>query len=71
MSNSKQIFEGWTVQDFIDDLDPVFTMIMNGKSWLKPFKTEDEIKKWCTSEQPGYKRPIKEVYNHFIKKANL
>ncbi len=71
MSNSKHIWEGWTVQDFIDELEPTFNMIMNNQSWMKPFKTRDEVKKWCKSEQPYYKNHIPQVANHFIKKANL
>lgn len=65
--NNKHIWEGWTVQNFIDDLQPLFTLIMSGQSWMKPFKTRDEVKKWCMDNQPGYKKYIPEVVNHFMK----
>ena len=28
---------------------------MNNYSWQKPFKTKDEVKKWCMDNQPYYK----------------
>lgn len=71
MSNNKHIWEGWTVQDFIDELEPTFKMIMEGSSWHKPFASKEELKKWCKDNQPYYKKHIPEVYNHFKNKAGL
>ena len=71
MSNSKHIWEGWTVQDFIDDLQPTFYMIMNNNSWQKSFKDKQEIKAWCMDNQPYYKKYIPEVVNYFVKRSNL
>ena len=71
MDNSKHIWEGWTVQSFIDDLEPMFNMIMGGGSWQKPFKSKDELKKWCMDNQPSYKKHIPGVFNHFKQKAGL
>jgi hypothetical protein len=71
MSNSKHIWEGWTVQDFIDDLQPTFDMIMNNNSWQKSFKDKQEIKAWCMDNQPYYKKYIPEVVNYFVKRSNL
>lgn len=71
MSNNKHIWEGWTAQDFIDELEPTFDMIMNGNSWQKPFKTKQEIKNWCKDNQPYYKKNIPEVNKYFIAKAGL
>ena len=34
---NKHIWEGWTVQKFIDELELMFDMIMGGDSWQKPF----------------------------------
>ena len=65
---NKHIWEGWTVQDFVDELEPSFNQIMSGQSWHKPFKSKDELKKWCMNEQPYYKKHIPEVYNYFKKK---
>lgn len=65
MNLEKHIWEGWTVQDFIDELEPMFNMIKSGNSWRKPFKTLDELKKWCMENQPYYKKHIPEVVNYF------
>lgn len=64
---NRHIWEGWTVQDFIDDLQPLFDQIMSGNSWKKPFTDEKELKQWCMDHQPYYKKHIPEVYNHFKK----
>lgn len=65
---NKHIWEGWTVADFIEELDAQIMMIMNGLSWHKPFKTKAELKDWCKNNQPYYKKPIPEVVEHFAKK---
>jgi len=69
--NNKHIWEGWTVQDFINELEPTFDMIINNHSWQQPFKTKEEVKNWCMDNQPYYKKYIPEVTKYFIKKANL
>lgn len=63
MENNRHVWEGWTVQDFIKDLELTFQ--------YQKFKTKEEVKDWCKSEQPYYKKHIPEVYNHFRKKAGL
>lgn len=65
---NKHVWEGWTVQDFIDELEPVFNQIMSGRSWQKPFKDKEELKRWCMDNQPGYKKYIPEVVEYFVKK---
>ena len=65
---NKHIWEGWTVQDFVDSLEPEFDLIMSGGSWRKPFKDEKELKAWCMDNQPYYKKYIPEVVNYFKKK---
>lgn len=64
----KHIWEGWTVQDFINDLEPTFDIIMRGNSHQKPFITKEEIKIWCMDNQPYYKKHIPEVVNYFYSK---
>tara|TARA_R110000772_G_scaffold115911_1_gene220852 strand:- start:637 stop:852 length:216 start_codon:yes stop_codon:yes gene_type:complete len=71
MENNRHIWEGWTVQSFIDELEPTFNMIINNNSWQKPFKTKQEVKDWCKYNQPYYKKHIPEVYNHFLKKSRV
>lgn len=69
MNLDRHIWEGWTVQSFIDELEPSFNLIMDGNSWQKPFTSKEEIKKWCMDNQPGYKKYIPEVVNYFNNKA--
>lgn len=64
----KHVWEGWTVQDFIDELEPLFDQIMSGRSWQKPFKDKAELKAWCMDNQPYYKRYIPGVVEYFFKK---
>lgn len=68
MNLNKHIWEGWRVQDFINELEHVFEMIMSGMSWQKPFKDRDELKRWCMDNQPYYKKYIPEVVNYFYSK---
>jgi hypothetical protein len=65
---NKHIWEGWTVADFIDELEPSFNQIMRSGSWEKPFKTKDEVKKWCMDNQPYYKKYIPDVVKYFTEK---
>ena len=69
INRNKHIWEGWTVDSFIKDLEPSFNQIMNGYSWQKPFKTRDEVKAWCMNNQPFYKKYIPDVVNYFYAKV--
>jgi hypothetical protein len=71
MNLQKHIWEGWLVQDFINELEPSFNMIMDGNSWQKAFKDKQELKDWCKGNQPYYKKHIPEVYKYFLNKSNL
>jgi hypothetical protein len=70
MNLQKHIWEGWLVQDFINELEPTFNFIMDNGSWRKPFTNKDELKQWCMDNQPYYKKHIPEVYNYFLNKLN-
>lgn len=65
MNLNRHVWEGWTVQSFIDELEPSFNLIMSGEGWQQPFKTKEEIKRWCMDNQPYYKKYIPEVVNYF------
>ena len=69
INRNKHIWEGWTVDSFIKDLEPSFNQIMNGYSWQKPFKTRDEVKAWCMNNQPFYKKYSPDVVNYFYAKV--
>jgi hypothetical protein len=60
MSKNRHIWEGWTVQDFIDDLEVHFAFVT--------FKDKEELKQWCKDNQPYYKKHIPEVYKYFLNK---
>lgn len=68
---NKHIWEGWTVQAFVDELDWQVRMIMNRETMTKPFKTKAELKTWCMDNQPYYKKHIPEVVNHFAAQYNI
>ena len=70
-SNNRMIWEGWTVNDFIEALEPQADMIMNGQSWRKPFRDISELREWCRDNQPYYKKYIPEVVRYFQEKYNL
>jgi len=63
MNLDKHIWEGWTVRAFIEELEITFQ--------FQSFKSKEDVKKWCKSEQPYYKKHIPEVANYFIKKSGL
>lgn len=67
MDRNKHIWEGWTVGNFIDELEPQIRIIMSNQSWQKPFANKNELKEWCKENQPYYKKHIKEVVDYFAK----
>lgn len=68
---SRHIWEGWTVQDFIDDLEPEFNRILDNAHAFQSFNmTDAELKEWCKSNQPYYKKHIPEVYGYFKNKLH-
>lgn len=71
MNYQKHIWEGWTVQDFINELEVPLKLIMSGQSFIKPFKQKSELKKWCINNQPHYKKYIPEVVIHFCNLYNI
>ena len=68
---SRHVWEGWTVLDFIEALDPSVEMIMSGQSWKRPFRDRDELQRWCVDNQPYYKKPIPEVVGYFENKYGI
>lgn len=67
----KEIWEGWSIQDFIDELQPLLTLVQEGDSWHKSLTNKKELKEWCIDNQPYYKKYIPEVVNYFAKKYNI
>ena len=71
MNLNKHIYEGWTVQSFIDELDPLLRNIQAGYSWHSKITNKEGLKKWCMENQPYYKKYIPDVVNYFAKKYNI
>lgn len=67
----KEIWEGWTVEDFIKELEPQLAIIQSGTSFHPPITTQKELKEWCKQNQPYYKKAIPEVVQYFSQKYNL
>ena len=67
----KPVWEGWTVQNFIDELAPQVAMIMEHKSWRKPFTSKQELDEWCRENQPYCKKRISGVTDYFARMYNL
>lgn len=67
----REVWEGWTVQNFIDELSAQINLVMYGESWQEPFKTKKELEQFIMENQPYYKKTIPEVNAYFAKKYNL
>lgn len=71
MNLKREVWEGWTVQDFIDDIETQVQMVMHGQSWVTKFTTKEELRKWLIDNQSSYKKEIPEVTEYFANKYNL
>ena len=69
-NRDKHIWEGWTVGDFIDDIEVMFNV--RDKYYRNAgFNTKEELKNWVKDHQPYYKKHIPEVYRYFLYKTTL
>ena len=71
VTTNREIWEGWTVGDFIEELLPLFDMIMADQGLIKPFKTKKEVTDWVKDNQPYYKKSIPEVNEFFCNRAGV
>lgn len=65
------IWEGWTVQNFIDELECQIDLIMHGESWQEPFQSRKELEEYTKENQPYYKKTIPELNSYFARKYGL
>lgn len=65
------IWEGWTVQNFIDELEYQIDLIMHGESWQEPFQSIKELEEYTKDNQPYYKKTIPELNSYFARKYGL
>jgi len=71
--DSEWNYEGWTVEDIIDEIEPEFEMIMNKESIKEPFKNLGELKSWIKGLYPlnsatkveGFDTAVSRVLKHF------
>lgn len=71
MDLQRDIWEGWTPLNFIEELEPLVDMVMYGESFIEPFRTKKELVKFVKENQPYYKKSIPEVNAYFAKKYGL
>lgn len=67
----RNVWEGWRPIDFIKVLSDEICMIMSGRSWMKPFITEQEMIAYIKEHQPYYKKSIPEVNDYFVNLYDL
>lgn len=67
----KHIWEGWTVKDFIDELDVIVDLSVKTKNRFSSITTREQLKKFCMDNQPYYKKYIPEVVDYFADIYNL
>jgi len=68
MNRDKHIWEGWTVGDFIDDVEVIFNYCSKHSNF---WESKKDLKNWVKDNQPYYKKHIPEVYNYFLQKSGL
>ncbi|HML65289.1 MAG TPA: hypothetical protein PKC55_10700 [Dysgonomonas sp.] len=59
------------MQAFVDELQPVFDLIMLGLSWQPKLTSKAEVKKWCVNNWAYYKKYTPEVVDHFCQQYNI
>lgn len=72
----KHIWEGWTVRDFINEIEPIMKQVTanaNDFPWGSgyAFKTKAELKKWVMEQQPYYGKYIPDVFWYFYDKYGV
>ncbi|MBQ9656709.1 MAG: hypothetical protein IJV38_11945 [Prevotella sp.] len=62
-----------TPRQFVDALELEVSLIMDPyfPTIIKGFKDRNELKDWCISNQPSYKKYIPEVVNYFALKYGI
>lgn len=68
MNLKREVWEGWTPEDFINELLPLVDLVMSGGSIIKPFKNKEELYSFIKDNQPYYKKSIPEVNDFFARR---
>lgn len=67
----KHIYEGWTVEDFINELKDIYPITYEMGKEVSLLTSKEEVKKWCMDNQPHYKKHIPDVVKFFINKYKI
>ena len=59
MNLKREVWEGWTPEDFINELLPLVDSVMNDSSIIKPFNNIEELYSFIKDNQPYYKKTIR------------
>lgn len=65
INKNKHVWEGWTVGDFIQDIEPIFDIVKT------TIRTKEDLRTFVKQNQPYYKKHIPDVYKYFLNKTNL
>lgn len=67
----REIYEGWTVRHFIEELEWQVDDIINGRTCFRIPTNRKELINMIVDIQPYYKKEIKEVTEYFCNKYNI
>ena len=68
---NKHVWEGWTIQSFIDELQPMLDMANSGQSIQEMPSTRREMEKYLKENQPCYKKRIPELVDYFCVRYSI
>lgn len=68
---NKHIWEGWTVQDFIEDIEYSMDIAVQEQRRRGNPIDREFIRKTTSSQQPYYKKVIPDVVNYFCDRYNV
>ena len=68
---NKEIWEGWKLIDFIEEIKEEINIFISNNKKRNKIITKEDLKKFCTEDQPYYKKYIAEVVNYFANKYNI
>lgn len=71
IDTQKEIWEGWTVQNIIDEMIDELDMIMTNRSYIRRFTTLYELARYIRANQPYIKIHIPEVEEYFARRYFL
>ena len=68
---NKHVWEGWRVQDFIDELKDIVDIFISNSRKFHKTVTKTDLKKFIADNQPYIKKAIPKVVEHFSHKYDI